>query len=399
MKSWREFAGRPQLREGLQAYRDGAGFVLHDPRRVALAPLNLVEAELQLADQLRGRHTPRELLAHLESSLPPGTDCEQFLNSILDRLESNLYLEGEALETDLRSTVRRSSCMGCYAETPELIHTQLDALMPTSPIQPTTPGRVRAILAPHMDYARGNLTYGYSYQALRNTDARLFIIIGTSHYSPSRFSLTYKHFTTPLGTVTTDARLVKQIADAVGPSVFADRYAHLPEHSIELEVVWLQHLFAGQPIRIVPILVGSFQDFVQTGTDPTTDVQVSKMIAAIAHAEASAGEPVCTIISGDLAHIGPKFGDAKPVNDSQLVWSRRGDEKLLSALRAADAEAYHAAIVAEGDARRICGFPPTYVALNALCPARGEVLHYQQYVHPQGDESVSFAAAAWFDFT
>ena len=51
--------------------------------------------------------------------------------------------------------------------------------------------------------------------------------------------------------------------------LFDDPCAHLPEHSIELEVVLLQYLFEGRrPFRIVPLLVGSFRR-PRRGASPT----------------------------------------------------------------------------------------------------------------------------------
>jgi hypothetical protein len=61
-----------------------------------------------------------------------------------------------------------------------------------------------------------------------------------------------------------------------------------------------------------------------------------------------------------------------------------------------DAAAYYRIIAGEGDARRICGLPPTYTVLEALHPSRGEVLHYDQYIHPLGYESVSFASVVFY---
>ena len=53
-------------------------------------------------------------------------------------------------------------------------------------------------------------------------------------------------------------------------------------------------------------------------------------------------------------------------------------------------------VAAEGDRRRICGLSPTWLTLAAARPKSGKVLHYQQFVHPEGFESVSFAAAAFY---
>ncbi|MGH7172592.1 MAG: AmmeMemoRadiSam system protein B, partial [Gemmataceae bacterium] len=64
--------------------------------------------------------------------------------------------------------------------------------------------------------------------------------------------------------------------------------------------------------------------------------------------------------------------------------------------RSPDPSAYFRVIADERDARRICGLPPTYLVLKTLHPSRGEVLHYDQYVHPDGFESVSFASVVFY---
>src|SRR5262249_37507169 len=107
-------------------------------------------------------------------------------------------------------------------------------------------------------------------------------------------------------------------------------------------------------------------------------------------------EPVCTIISGDLAHIGPKFGDDGPLADGFLSRSRARDQAILQQTEAADPAGYFGVIAGEQDRRRICGLPPPYTTPEALRPARGKVLHYDQYVHPLGHESVSFASVGFY---
>ena len=61
----------------------------------------------------------------------------------------------------------------------------------------------------------------------------------------------------------------------------------------------------------------------------------------------------------------------------------------------ADSAGFFQVIVAEKDARRICGLPPAYTLLEAVRPNSGKLLHYDQYVHPRGYESVSFASMAF----
>jgi AmmeMemoRadiSam system protein B len=203
------------------------------------------------------------------------------------------------------------------------------------------------------------------------------------------------NFETPFGVVETDRRLVNRIAELYGEGVFEDPLAHFPEHSIELEVVVLHSLRQGRPFRIVPLLVGSFADCVRGDRDPGRMPDIARMIEVLRQMETEAGEAVCYIVSGDLAHIGPKFGDPAPVAQPFLAESERQDREILRAVESADPAAYFRVVADEQDRRRICGFPPTWLFLSAAKPRAGRNLHYQQFVHPEGEESVSFAAVAF----
>ena len=199
-----------------------------------------------------------------------------------------------------------------------------------------------------------------------------------------------------MGQVETDRDYVDRIADIYGDDAFADPFAHFPEHSIELEVVLLQYLYENhRPFRIVPLLVGSFGDAVEEKVTPESQEDIAHMVAALRMAEAAADEEVCYIISGDLAHIGPKFGDDSPVHSAQLKRSQAQDSALLTSAEAVDRDGYFRTIAAEGDERRICGLPPTWTTLAAAEPSRGRLLSYKQFVHPEGFESVSFASMAF----
>ena len=81
----------------------------------------------------------------------------------------------------------------------------------------------------------------------------------------------------------------------------------------------------------------------------------------------------------------------------QLTHSQRQDQTLLKELEAVAPSDYFHVVAEEGDRRRICGLPPTYTVLEALQPQRGKVLHYKQYVHPLGHESVSFASVGFYN--
>lgn len=396
----------PRLRPFLAAAqdeRDPRFVIIWDRLGLARTPQRVTVREFSWLQLFTGQYTLRDIQAaairQLGGELIP---LEQF-TSLMEKLDAALFLDGPQFRERLESPIREPSCIGCYEADPDKLRHQLTSLFtaakgPGLPGNRKPDGRLRAALIPHIDYGRGGATFAWGFkEVFEHTDASLFVIIGTSHYSPHRFTLTRKNFKTPLGIIPTDQGYVDHLVTHYGDGLFDDPFAHLPEHSIELEVVFLQYLYEGRlPIRIVPLLVGPFQDCVDSKTAPEAKDDIRRMVEALRHAESEAGESVCYIISGDLAHIGPKFGDPAPVSEPFLGQSKLQDQAILRQAEAADPAGYFNVIAEEADRRRICGLPPTYTLLEAIRPTKGRLLHYDQYVHPHGFESVSFASVAFY---
>jgi AmmeMemoRadiSam system protein B len=389
---------RPQLRPYLAAVeddRDSRSVIVWDPLGATRTAQRLTQLEFLWLRMCDGRRTLHDIQTESMSQLGFPLLPLEAVSAFVERMERAHFLDGP---------VRPPACVGSYEGDPEALRRQLRQQF-TGPKGPGLPrdvradGRLRAALLPHIDYGRGGPTYAWGFKEVaERSDAALFLIIGTSHLSAHRFTLTRKAFQTPLGVTPTDGPFIDRLVSHYGDGLFDDEWqAHLPEWSIELEVVFLQYLYEGKrPIRIVPLVVGSFRDSVGAGSLPLYREDVGRMVEALRRALAETPEPVCTIISGDLAHVGPKFGDPGPLTDEFLTRSREQDQAILRQAEAADPAGYFRVIADEGDARRICGLPPTYTALEALRPGHGKLLHYDQYVHPEGSESVSFASVGFY---
>jgi AmmeMemoRadiSam system protein B len=398
---------RPALRPYLALQRSGRSdrpILVHDQLRLSDAVLQLADWQFAWVKLFDGSRTLREIQAEAIRLVGGQLVALEVFQNLAEQLDEALFLDTPRFRDRAEAPVRPPACVGCYEADPDRLRRQLAELFtgpdgPGLPGEPASDGSLRAVLAPHIDYARGGTAYGHAFKELfHKNDADLFVIVGTSHYSPARFTLTRKHFQTPLGTVETDGAFVDRLVSAYGDGLFDDELrAHLPEHSIELEVVPLQFLYEGRrPFRIVPLAVGSFQDAIAEGNSPGRQEDVARMAAALREAEAATPGRVCYVISGDLAHIGPKFGDRVPVAEPLLSHSRAQDDRLIRCAEAAGPEAYFRVVADEGDARRICGLPPTWTVLTAARPARGRLLAYGRYVHPRGQESVSFASMAFY---
>jgi hypothetical protein len=395
---------RPRLRPGLAAEADGDTVHVFDPMRIG-TPVALTRFGFEIANLFDGTRTPAEIAADIRREIPDFDPPAHVLPDLAAGLDQAFLLDSPRFAAHVAglnaAANRRPSCVGVYDPDPAKCRAQLDRLFtadggPGLPGGPTD-GGLRAVLVPHMDYGRGNVTYGWGFKELaEQTTARTFVVVATGHYASERFTLTRQNFQTPLGVAETDRAYIDRIVEHYGGGLFDDPLAHIPEHSIELEVVLLQHLFTNRgPVKIVPLLVGSFRDRLKGG-DPGGASDIARMVTALQKAEAANPEPVCYVISGDLAHIGPKFGDKQKAAGAWLGESRRRDEAILRELGEADPDGFFAEVAGEGDRRRICGLSPTWLTLAVTRPRAGKVLHYQQFVHPEGHESVSFAAVGFY---
>lgn len=254
------------------------------------------------------------------------------------------------------------------------------------------------MIAPHIDFARGGHVYTWAYRTLvEESDADVFIILGVAHqYTRQRFTLTRQDFQTPLGVVRTDLELVETLAERLGPQVFADEHVHRPEHSIEFQAVFVQHLLGGRrDFRIVPILVGSFHDMMRRGVDPIEDRSISDFVKAIQRIEANTERKVMYLGSIDLCHVGPEFGDTERVSDATLGEVRAFDESMLACATSVDPRGWFSTAARVDDRYRVCGLAANYVMLHALESTQGELLRYDQAVDARRVCCVSFASLAF----
>jgi hypothetical protein len=266
---------------------------------------------------------------------------------------------------------------------------------------------LRAIVSPHIDPYRGGPAYARAYQPLaQQCPAELFVIIGTAHHRLRQwFAVSRRDFATPLGVVPTDRAFGDNLARHLASSAagrlidpWQDESAHRLEHSIEFQAIFLQYMLGGKrPLRIVPILVSSFYEFIADGSHPDASPQIAAFIAALKAAVAEHPGPVGFIGGVDLAHVGPGFGDPHRVDPRRLAQLARDDRMLLDRVCRGDADGMFRHVAAQGDANRICGLAPLYVLLEVIRPAVGELLGYDQAVDPTGLSCVSYASAAFYD--
>jgi hypothetical protein len=155
--------------------------------------------------------------------------------------------------------------------------------------------------------------------------------------------------------------------------------------------VFLRYLFAGRrDFTIVPILASFAHEALLRRRGVEEDPRVPRFLDSLGETIAASGRRVALIAGADLAHVGPRFGDAAPVSATDRARIEREDRSMLAAVEARDARGFFDSVAGDGDRRRICGLSPIYTVLRALGPGAATLRHYGQWPDPDG--VVSYAS-------
>lgn len=404
---------QPRLREVLQPHlmknEDGRDVV------VLVDPTGLVDTQVAFPPQLlplfllfNGRNTLQDVRDRWQAEFGETVRIE-VLQSIVERLDENHFLVSdrfdryvEGLKDAYEAAPLRVSRMAgmAYPDDParlgEMLHGFFEDSGRGCPAVGSSERRLRGLIAPHIDLEAGAACYAAAYKALAESPAPpLFVILGTDHFGWHRFTATRKGFATPFGPIETDQDFLARLQDRFDESLLEDEFKHAWEHSIEFQTLWLRYLYPDAPIRMVPIMCGSFADAVFAGRRPSELPDVEALCTALRETIEEWPEPVCIIAGADLAHVGARFGRETPLSEDELPDVERADLALVESMAAVDADAVADQILRDKDARNICGFPPIYVLLRALGAAEGQRLEYGISYEEDTASCVSFAAIAF----
>jgi hypothetical protein len=392
--------------------RHGKVIVLRDTQGVAKGHAVIPPQLVPMVARMNGRLTCAQIAKEASRELGGEVPVDA-VERLVEQLDEGLFLEGETFERALDAVRAEfvglparpaSHAGGAYpgerAELAEYINRScFDAAGPRKKRE----GRVRALVSPHIDPWRGAVGYGHAYGALaaslaKDESADTFVLLGTSH-APMRepFALCSKGYDTPLGEMPVDEAFLAELAAASDFDPYADELNHKREHSIEFQAVFLRHVLGGRAARIVPILAGLGEEQ-SSGKAPRTTAAVARFLDALRSGIEKRNGRVVIVAGADMAHVGPRFGDATPHDGKKRLALEKTDRASLELATSVDAPAFWEHVAADLDQRRVCGLAPIFSLVDVLpSAARGELLHYEQNVDPDDGSIVSHAAVAFYD--
>ncbi len=407
---WDLSTALPRLRHNLDFLPSPSpehpGLLIRDPFHytdaMIVVPPPLVPC-LEFFDGLRSELDLRAALVQMTGAL----DVGEVLSSLVGALSQSGFLEDETYEA-LRAEAQQQFAAspvrepahagGAYPSDPAVLRSALEQHMAPDPDSPSAPGgNLFALAAPHVSPEGGWRSYRDAYRVLTpEYKDRTFVILATSHYGePEKFGLTAKPFRTPLGDAPADHEMVSWLAKRGGDAVSMDDYCHSFEHTVELQVVFLQHAL-GPNVRILPILCGPFVESLLNGGLPEKNDSVKRFFDALQELNGLQGERLFWVLGVDMAHMGRRYADSFTATADrgimQEVASRDSDR--IGRLREGDSAGFWDLVKPNHDDLKWCGSSPFYTFLKAAPEARGETLRYEQWNIDQ-DSVVSFGAMAF----
>lgn len=178
------------------------------------------------------------------------------------------------------------------------------------------PETITAGIVPHAGWTFSGSLTALAFLAIRQQHEKVhtFVVFGAAHSYFSKSPAVYDRglWQTPLGDVYIDEEFADLVLSTC--SAVSDPAVHSSEHSIEVQVPFVQYLFPGA--KILPILVPPAKGATALGS------AVGQIIAR------NEQKKVICLGSTDLTHYGPRYGFMPAgTGDKALQWAKNVNDK------------------------------------------------------------------------
>lgn len=238
-------------------------------------------------------------------------------------------------------------------------------------------GKLKALILPHAGYMFSGPPASFGFARLKNEKPlpERIIMLGPkhTHYGPAFSVSSAEAWTTPLGSVAVDSTLCREICEKI-EGFDLDSSAHKFEHSLEVQLPFLQYVYGDQPFEIVPIAVG-YVDF--------SDLQ-EKFSALREYLATKDLAKTVFLVSSDFSHDTPR----------ELAY--RLDAEVIDLITSFRAREFYDTIIEEN--RSVCGVMPISALLLLLDSSsiQAKKLAYSTSMDiMEHDRGVGYAAIAF----
>jgi len=219
-----------------------------------------------------------------------------------------------------------------YPKTKEEITKQLKTFFSKA----KTSKKTNYFIAPHAGTIYSGQTAAYSYSLMQKPET--VVILSPNHTGYGEEISVYPEgkWQTPLGETEVDKKAVNKIIELF-PKTRKDEMAHLQEHSIEIQLIFLQYLF--KDFKIVPITLM---------TENSSDLE--KLAETLIETEKQLGKKFTIIASSDFTHFLP------------AEKAKEKDFKAIEFIKKINVKGFHELI--QKERLSICGHSPIEVLMQ-----------------------------------
>jgi AmmeMemoRadiSam system protein B len=233
---------------------------------------------------------------------------------------------------------------------------------------------LKGLVVPHAGFVYSGAIASHGYARLAEQGfAGTFIILGPNHTGMGSgvSVMTEGAWRTPFGTVSIDSALAQTISTGI---IDKDATAHIYEHSIEVQLPFLQYIARGRKFEFVPIcmMMQDYDTAQEVGTILAEESQKSK-------------KSIVLIASSDFSHVGFNYQSMPPQGMRVDRYAEKQDILAIQSILALDPEGLIKTV--EEHNITMCGYGPVAAMLFAtkkLGATKAELLKYgtSYEVHP-----------------
>lgn len=210
------------------------------------------------------------------------------------------------------------------------------------------PEKIKAILVPHASYDYSGVVAASAYQVLKNSKFKRIFIVGPSHYVPFQgvalLEKKYEKFGNEAGSISLDLKTLKKLRNDESGLFKVVQRAYDLEHSIEMQIPFIQAYSSSS--KIIPLLLGelSHQDM----------DQLANILRSIADDE------TLFVFTSDLTHFGKSFSYVPFDRDiSDNITNL--DQRIVKSIQSLDRKNFEEVLYSTG--ATICGAGPIKLLL------------------------------------
>lgn len=238
-----------------------------------------------------------------------------------------------------------------YESNPEKLKKQIESCFKSKFGPAKLPSKTRnknilGVICPHAGYAYSGPCAAFSYKEIGESSVPdVYILLGLSH-SGFGSCISIEDWETPFGIIKVDSDLGKELSKLT--KIPIDEIPHQNEHSIEVQLPFLQFVNKDKEFKILPIII-------------SPDIKIKDFALKLKKTIDTLKKKVIFIASSDFTHYGSNYGYL-PFRDNIKENMYNLDSGAINLIKNLDSDGFLEYV--NSKEMTICGYYPIYALIE-----------------------------------